>query len=193
MICKPEINILHQRKTLFVFNFIVLSLSLSHLFLSIYPQPLYILILHCRDVFFVLFIFLARSFFLLYDGQYFRYKSSACQSAIHIHRASTYLPALIYFCINLFLFYLPTEIPAVAGCAVAASRRVASTVNRKPCGIAAILSRMRVSTCTRRSYARRSKYGNAFTRNVFTGLSRNTKSTREPSLTVYKQADRSRW
>ena len=33
-------------------------------------------------------------------------------------------PALIYFCINLFLFYLPTEIQAVAGCAVAASRCV---------------------------------------------------------------------
>lgn len=95
---------------------------------------------------------------------------------------------LIYFGINLFLFYLPTKIPAVAGCAAAALRRVAtSTVNRKPCGIAAILSRMRVSTCTRRSYARRSKYGNAFTRNVFTGLSRNTRSTREATLTVYKQ------
>lgn len=92
--------------------------------------------------------------------------------------------ALIYFCINLFLFYLPGGNP---GCRRLRRSRAAtrpdatSTVNRKPCGIAAsgaILSRMRVSTCTRRSYARRSKYGNAFTRNVFTGLSRNIKSAR---------------
>jgi len=101
--------------------------------------------------------------------------------AIRNHRANPSSPAsaLIYFHINLFLFYLPTEIPTVAGCAAAASQRDAtSTVNRKPCGIVAILSRMRVSTCTRRSYARRSKYGNAFTRNVFTGISRNTKFAR---------------
>lgn len=101
--------------------------------------------------------------------------------AIRNHRTGPPSPAfaLIYFCINLFLFYLPTEIPTVAGCAAAASQHDAtSTVNRKPCGIVAILSRMRVSTCTRRSYARRSKYGNAFTRNVFTGISRNTKSAR---------------
>lgn len=140
---------------------------------------------------FFLFIFLARSFFLIVRWSVFpiwkfRVPVRNIPSIGPAHTLTA--PALIYFCINLFLFYLPTEIPAVAGCAVAASRRVASTVNRKPCGIAAILSRMRVSTCTRRSYARRSKYGNAFTRNVFMGLSRNTKSAREPSLTVYKQA-----
>jgi len=45
----------------------------------------------------------------------------------------------------------------------------------------------RMSTCTRRSYARRSKYGNAFTRGVFTRLSRNTESARGTTLTVYKQ------
>jgi len=127
-------------------------------------------------------------------------RSGACVSATRIHRVNMYPPppsppvapsvssTLIYFCINLFLFYLPTKIPAVAGWAAAASRRVAtSTVNRKPCGIAAILSRMRVSTCTRRSYARRGKYGNAFTRGVFTRLSRNTESARGATLTVYKQ------
>lgn len=105
----------------------------------------------------------------------------SCQSAQYATIGPSILAvfALIYFCINLFLFYLPTEILTVAGCAAAASQHDAtSTVNRKPCGIVAILSRMRVATCTRRSYARRSKYGNAFTRNVFTGISRNTKSAR---------------
>lgn len=89
------------------------------------------------------------------------------------------LPHLFIFALIYFYFICRRKSLTVAGCAAAASQRDAtSTVNRKPCGIVAILSRMRVSTCTRRSYARRSKYGNAFTRNVFTGISRNTKFAR---------------
>jgi len=123
-----------------------------------------------------------------FNGQYFQHENFVCQSTTRHHRASIPSSLLHLFIFALIYFYFICQRKSRLSPAAPQPRRVASTVNRKPCGIAAILSRMRVSTCTRRSYARRSKYGNAFTRNVFTGLSRNTKSAREASLTVYKQA-----
>lgn len=106
------------------------------------------------------------------------------------HRATSppSLPHLFIFALIYFYFICRRKSRLSPAVPLQPRRDATSTVNRKPCGIVAILSRMRVSTCTRRSYARRSKYGNAFTRNVFTGISRNTKSAREASLTVYKQA-----
>lgn len=114
------------------------------------------------------------------DHKHFWHENSACQSAQYATIGPAHprrLPHLFIFA--LIYFYFICRRKSRLSPAVPQPRRDAtSTVNRKPCGIVAILSRMRVSTCTRRSYARRSKYGNAFTRNVFTGISRNTKSAR---------------